>query len=127
MTSKPDLLPWYLKLAERDLTAGISLPRTLSAALRRYGAAKTNQFDRANACTLMPRVEAEGKKGDDRYEEIARRLGRYRAGQPDARLIRYWWENRGKASGGRKYSHGEAEGSEAAKVYSRGRGRPKKK
>lgn len=93
----------YLGFALGDLAMGRRLDRAFVAALQRWGERRTDDIDCLHAIQLMPVVERDGFTGGDRYSEVARRLERFKRGEPDGKLIRAWLESRkhpGKAAAG---------------------------
>lgn len=89
-----DILSMYVEWAAFDLKTGIELPKKLIAELKSYGQKKSDFFDQRNAIVVMQQVEDDGFTDDSRFEETARRIGRFRAGHPDARKVQEWWKKR---------------------------------
>jgi hypothetical protein len=72
----------------------------LPKALASFGQAKAKHFDRIHAMDLIQNLEGnviEGEKlsGESLFDEVAKRLHQVKPdGEPNGRLVRYWWENR---------------------------------
>jgi len=90
------VLLMYLEFAHKDLEIGRALSASFARELESWGKARMDQIDRLNAIGLIPIVEKEGYKGEERFSEVAKRLDRFRGKDPDERLVRTWWESRNK-------------------------------